>query len=764
MINSSTPAVLRTLNWMLKCNYQPIPLNHGQKTVADRDAYSPAYQFDASRWETEQLNIGLLTGPTKHGPIDVDLDSKEAISLASHFLPPTFAVFGRPSKGKSHYLYETEATTFPLIQFKDPTPPELLQGNAVILELRGDSGHTMAPGSLHPANEIVAWSYEPNPKVLTIKAQDLIYAGRMLAACSLLARYAWTNSNRHELSLQLGGIFQRLNKPQAEAENFISALITYSGEDDPGHLAAVRTSYTKASLDKATKGARSLIQRFSDHNPAMIKCVMSLLGVEDSWLEEFNEKYATVFIGAKYRVAIRPQKQNEPLLFVNKEDFKDFNSGTWVTTASGKRKPAAELWLQHSERALYKNVEFLPGISQANTPNGTLNKFTGWAINPYEHCDSCAAFRQMLEQYITNPDKPEQARWLYTFFAHILREPMNKQRAAVVIIGPQNIGKSVFVNYFGKILGRHHLNLADASKIHGRFNSHLEQCLLLHSEEALYAQDKKHRSIVKDLIANKLISFEEKYLGVWTAQSYTRLIYTSNDDNAAPVELKDTRHSIFNLNESERTPPSDLVKKLYEESVSTGPQSLMYYLLNYADYDPLLLQTPLETTAKRTAVLDTLAPTDDYWFNKLYYGELLPFELRWAQGDDKNNFETNKLVYWPRRFSRIALYADYNQHTTKLGVRRASSYAFYMQLAKFIKPTKLTPRPRVYLNTWADDLTKPAWLREIYSGQHQTFCNLPSLEKCRAAFNKYTGQDYEWPTPQTAELQDEETNDDSPRF
>ena len=764
MNKPSTPAVLQTLNWMLRYNYQPIPLNHGQKTVADRDAYSPAYQPDPSRWETGQLNIGLLTGPTKHGPIDVDLDSTESIALASHFLPLTFAVFGRPSKGKSHYLYETEAATFPLIQFKDPTPPEMLIGNAVILELRGDSGHTMAPGSLHPANEIVAWSYEPNPKVLTIKSQDLIYAGRMLAACSLLARYAWTNGNRHELSLQLGGIFQRLNKPQAEAENFISALIAYSGEDDPGHLAAVRTSYTKASADKATKGARSLITRFKDYNPAMIKYVMNLLGVEDSWLDEFNDKYATVFIGAKYRVALRPQKQNEPLLFVNKEDFKDYTSGTWVVTASGKRKPAAELWLQHPERALYKSVEFLPGISQADTPSGILNKFTGWNVNPIEQYASCKAFRQILEQYITNPNKPEQAQWLYTFFAHILREPMDKQRAAVVIIGPQNIGKSVFVNYFGKILGRHHLNLADASKIHGRFNSHLEQCLLLHSEEALYAQDKKHRSIVKDLIANKLISFEEKYLGVWTAQSYTRLIYTSNDDNAAPVELKDTRHSIFNLNESDRTPPKELVKKLYEESISNGPQALMYYLLNYFHYNPILLQTPLETTAKRTAVLDTLAPIAEYWFNKLYYGELLPFELRWAQGDSKNNFETNKLIYWPQWFSRLALYADYSQYTTKLGIKRASSYAFYKEFTKFLKPVKLDAKTRVYMNTWADDLAKPAWLREIYSGQHQTFLNLPSLEKCRASFNKYTGQAYDWPVEETHDIVEEEASEEAPRF
>lgn len=748
----SSPAVLATLQWVLSRGYRPVPLAFGTKVMADRAALTANYIPQPERWQQENLNIGIVTGTLHKGPIDIDLDCLEAIRLAPYFLPATGAMFGRKSKANSHYLYEIEnpsgeALKVDLIKLLDPTPAHLVQGNVTLLELRGDGSQTMLPGSIHDkSGETVQWSDNSFEFVVAkVRLEDLEYRCKMLAAACLIARYIWVDGMRHETVMQLAGIFQRQGKSREETENFISALQAYSGGDDPAHLATVRTTYARASNNRATQGARRLLSRFKDSNPAMIKRVLLWLGVDDSWVDEFNDKYATVLIGAKHRIVIRPNKQNDPLLFLGKEDFKDLLSGILVTLPnSSKPKPAADLWLQNQNRALYTKVEFHPGIDQFNMPEDTLNKFTGWNIKPEDNPSGCAAFCEMLEKYIANPNEPLETQWLYTFFAHILRQPMDKQRAACVIIGPQNIGKSVFVNYFGRILGRHHLNLADASKIHGRFNAHLEQCLLLHSEEAIYGQDKKHKSIIKDLISNKLISFEEKYLGVWTAPSYTRLIYTSNDDNAAPVELKDTRHSIFNLTQSNRIPPIELVQKLYEESISNGPAALMHYLLNFKDYAPKVLRDALQTTAKSVAIINSLEPIDEYWFDKLSSGEILPPELRWAQGKANNGGETTKEILWPEVFSRLALYADYIQYMQRLKFKPVGSCSFFRQLEKLIKPFELKFKRRAYTNKHSDDMFKPQWLREIYTGQHQTIFDFPSLEAARKSFNKYTGQKYIW--------------------
>src|SRR5215469_5493808 len=50
-------------------------------------------------------NAGVVLGELSDGLTDLDLDCREAVLLAPHFLPKTDCVFGRPSNPRSHYLY-----------------------------------------------------------------------------------------------------------------------------------------------------------------------------------------------------------------------------------------------------------------------------------------------------------------------------------------------------------------------------------------------------------------------------------------------------------------------------------------------------------------------------------------------------------------------------------------------------------------------------------------------------------------------------------
>ena len=54
-------------------------------------------------------NIGILLGEPSGWLIDVDLDHMLAVKLAPQFLPPTPAVFGRPGKPRSHWIYRVTA-------------------------------------------------------------------------------------------------------------------------------------------------------------------------------------------------------------------------------------------------------------------------------------------------------------------------------------------------------------------------------------------------------------------------------------------------------------------------------------------------------------------------------------------------------------------------------------------------------------------------------------------------------------------------------
>jgi hypothetical protein len=88
-------------------------------------------------------------GGRSGGLVDADLDCPEALDLAPEILPPTAAIFGRPSKPKSHWLYSVEGVAQSLT-FKDPIT------GAMLVELRGDGGRqTLFPPSRHPSGERV---------------------------------------------------------------------------------------------------------------------------------------------------------------------------------------------------------------------------------------------------------------------------------------------------------------------------------------------------------------------------------------------------------------------------------------------------------------------------------------------------------------------------------------------------------------------------------------------------------------------------------
>src|SRR5262245_56870127 len=96
-------------------------------------------------------NIGLLLGEPSNWLIDIDIDHPVAIELAYQCLPPTPAVFGRPSKPRSHWLYRVTAP----IQTKQFRIHKLS-----IVEIRSTGLQTVVPPSTHESGELITWEAE----------------------------------------------------------------------------------------------------------------------------------------------------------------------------------------------------------------------------------------------------------------------------------------------------------------------------------------------------------------------------------------------------------------------------------------------------------------------------------------------------------------------------------------------------------------------------------------------------------------------------
>jgi hypothetical protein len=108
------------------------------------------------------LNIGVMMGATSRGLTDVDLDCAEAITIAPYILAPTQAVFGRPSKRFSHYLYYTglaQTVETAVIEFNDPLAKQQNRVDGRLVELRiGGKGLGAKPWCPHQLIQVLSKS------------------------------------------------------------------------------------------------------------------------------------------------------------------------------------------------------------------------------------------------------------------------------------------------------------------------------------------------------------------------------------------------------------------------------------------------------------------------------------------------------------------------------------------------------------------------------------------------------------------------------
>jgi hypothetical protein len=736
--DGSSLTVIRTYKWAEKNGIKVTPLTKGAKAAIDQNYADPSYQSPPlDRWIKNDLGIGVITGPVNSGPVDIDLDCAEAIHFAPYFLPPTQAVFGRKSKPRSHYLYRVDTPTFDKFAIVDRA--KAAASVTTIVEARGERHQTAAPGTINPSGEIVEWAHDPMPELTTVPAQELVRSVQKIALATLVARYVWGAGNHNAPTLYLTGTFFYLKWSQEEVEQFITALMEWDGDKDTGaRIGTVRNTYKKGEQGKKIQGAGVLRKQLKDDD--LTDRILELAGNPTiNLLNEYNERYACVTLGSQFRIAKTDVTPGDDIQFFSADNWKLITATDYM---QGTTKPVTKgsVWLASPTRRTYSKVDFLPG-QEDTTP--VLNLWTGWAVQP---CDGdCSAWLDLVRNVLCG-GSDELSTWMLNWLANIVLEPMKKSRTSLVLSShEQGIGKTLAINYFGKILGEGsgYVSVANGEQITGKFNSHLSRALLLHSEEAIFAGDKKHASIIKSLITDSTRTWEPKNVDPITVKNYVRLVSTSNDDRAAAAQMKDRRYTMIDA--SGAVLSKSLQDAVVKEFETTGPAALLKYLTQEFKYDPEIPQTTIKTQALFDTQMQNSDPVDAWWLDVLREGVLVPEELKdmtKPQDDD-----------WPAVVASKVLHYSAVLNLRAQGVRRLPVREEFAKRLNRMVGVKLERKPVRFV--LEDVIERPRDFKEWGFGDRQlAITNMPSLEDCRTAFEEYSGSKVEWPDP----------DDTTPRF
>ncbi len=412
-------------------------------------------------------------------------------------------------------------------------------------------------------------------------------------------------------------------------------------------------------------------------------------------LQKLNQNYAVAPVGNKYCIV---ENSMDETRLLTPTDFHLALQNRTATDYSGtdpKQIPASKWWLKHPDRREYKKVDFIPSFE---TPPEVFNLWKGFAVQPKGGLENIPLFYELLEEVICSGDE-QWALYLWGWLAHMVQFPEEKPGVAVVMRSDaQGVGKSRFAEYVGSLLGRHFRPVAHGHHIHGNFNSHLKDTLLLFGDEAVWGGDKSAESIIKQLITELSIMIEMKGKDAFEVKSFHRIMLATNSEWAAPVSLTDRRYFVLDVSNSRKN-DHDFFKQLINEQNHGGSEALLQALMDY-DLSGFEVRSIPETPARLDQKFLSMERIEKWWL------EVLSDE-GFTIGEKVMSFDNDN------RIAKSDLLKSFNEYTKDHNLKHIKWVArrFCGQFKKLVP-----------------------YAKDMRSGSGQREYQFPSLNECKLYF------------------------------
>jgi hypothetical protein len=302
----------------------------------------------------------------------------------------------------------------------------------------------------------------------------------------------------------------------------------------------------------------------------------------DPDLAEMNKNYAVVKVVGKTRVVSMEENVTYPgckvPVFSSISDFCAFHAKRRKTTVgedSKERKVGiGRWWIGHEKRRQYDGIVYAPG-ADAKTVRGKLNLWTGFGCSPV--AGDCNLYLTHLRDNVCARVE-EHYEYLINWVANAVQHPGRQGEVAVVMRGKEGVGKGVAAREFGRLFGSHYLHISQAAHLTGHFNAHLQLCSVLFADEAFFAGDRSHESILKALITEETVMIEPKGLDSFSVRNCLHLIMSSNNDWVIPAGADARRYFVLTVSDTHKQ-DYRYFAAITEQMNNGGREALLDHLL-----------------------------------------------------------------------------------------------------------------------------------------------------------------------------------------
>lgn len=290
------------------------------------------------------------------------------------------------------------------------------------------------------------------------------------------------------------------------------------------------------------------------------------------------------------------EKNNQKKKKIYKEELKMLHMG--------------QLWIKSPHRRQHNGFTFQPDIDKKQV-DGYYNLWKGFAVKKVE--GDCSLYKQHIWEVIANHDK-EIYTYILDWMADAVQNRAQRPGVAMVLRGGSGAGKGTMIDIFGKLFGQHYIHVSNAKHIVGNFNAHLKDCLILFGDEAFYANDKEHESVLKTLITEPTRILEYKGKDAMVMPNYTRLMMASNKTWVVPVEMDDRRFFIIDVS-GKKSKDHDYFDKIYRQMNEEGGNEALLHMLKKRD----ISKSNLKDFPITEAILDNKLESMETMGQWIYY-------------------------------------------------------------------------------------------------------------------------------------------------
>ena len=445
----------------------------------------------------------------------------------------------------------------------------------------------------------------------------------------------------------------------------------------------------------------------------------------DPMLRKLNEKHAVIAdMGGKCRIISEILDPAMNRTKISKQSFEDFrNRYRHIKVVVGHNeqgvpieKPAGTFWIDHPKRRQFETIVFAPERDVENA----YNLWRGFA------CDSISGdkHQSFLEHVRVNvcSENEEYYNYLVGWMARLVQAPDSTGEVAVVLRGKRGTGKSFFAKTLGRLFGRHYLQVSDSKHLVGSFNSHLRDTVLLFGDEAFFAGDKRHESVLKTLVTEEHLVIEGKGVDAEAAPNFVHLILASNEDWVVPAGLDERRFFVMEVSDKNKM-NFTYFKRINDDLNDGGLEHLLHYLRTY-DLSTYEVRNVPQTKALQEQKLMSMTPEMQWFYEKLCDGVL-----------------QKGVAGWGTKVQKDILYNDYVNDLQKQGRNfRMSQTAF----GRFLARVMPDDWPHSKQELAEVPITDPHGF-EVITRKRAYFYYVPDVYEIRDFWDATMGGVFDWP-------------------